>query len=168
MHSVAPISPRQRLLANFTLNCAKVHLKIALATDELKIEDFFCLFVLFSARRKPNVKYHYNADLDVVYLSASDESGIIGDFYLASPSSATVNLCATESIRSKLIQAHAQQCHDVDKVQLILAIVDSNTTIVYYRLSLGLVSMQSVQNERKSMRLHPKCDNNLQKSTINE
>lgn len=126
------------------------------------------MIALFSVRRKSNVKYHYSKDLDLVYLSASDESHTIEDFYLASPSNATVNVSANESIRSKLIQAHAEECCDVDKVQLILAIVDPNTTIVYYRLSLGLVSLESLQNERQSMQLHKKCDQHLQNAINNE
>lgn len=107
--------------------------------------------MIFLVRRKTNVKYFYNADLNLVYLTVSNSDGAVECFYLANSSSATIDLTATETIRTKLIEAHAHECIDVNKVQLMLAIVDPNTTIVYYKLTLGLISLQSLKEERTLM-----------------
>lgn len=113
----------------------------------------FRLFIFtFQVRKKANVKYFYNADLDFVYLTVSNADGYIECIYLASPSSATIDLTATETIRMKLIDSHANECPDPDMVQLILAIVDPNTTIVYYKLNIGLHTLDTLKAERISVR----------------
>lgn len=63
-----------------------------------------------------------------------------------------VNLTLTEPIHKALIQTHARECSDSGNVQLILAFVDPNTTIMYYKLTPGLFSLDSQRNERKSAR----------------
>lgn len=107
---------------------------------------------LFPVRKKANVKYFYNADLDFIYLTMSNADGYIGCFYLASPSSSTIDLTATEMIRMKLIGAHTNECNEPDLVQLMLAIVDPNTTIVYYKLNIGLVTLETLKESRLSVR----------------
>lgn len=111
------------------------------------------LFIfVFQVRKKANVKYFYNADLDFVYLTISNADGCIECIYLASPSSATIDLTATETIRMKLINSHGNECSDPDMVQLILAIVDPNTTIVYYKLNIGLHTLDPSKANRLSAR----------------
>lgn len=105
----------------------------------------------FSVRKKANVKYFHNDDLGFVYLTMSNANGFIECFYLASPSSATIDLTATETIRMKLIDAHANECNDPNAVKLILAIVDPNTTIVYYKLNIGLVTFETLKEHRLSV-----------------
>lgn len=102
----------------------------------------------FSVRRKTNVRYFYNADLNLVYLTGNDDKGFLECFYLAVSSSATLDLTATETIRAKLSESHAHECEHIDNVQLMLAIVDPNSTIVYYKLSIGLISLESLREER--------------------
>lgn len=93
-----------------------------------------------SVRKKANVRYFYDADLDFVYLTISNTDGYIECFYLVNSSNETIDLTATEAIRTKLIAAHRNECSESDEIQLILAIVDPNTTIVYYKLNIGLVT----------------------------
>lgn len=78
----------------------------------------------------------------------SNADGALECFYLAISSSATIDLTATETIRMKLLEKHAHECIDANKVQLMLAIIDPNTTIVYYKLTLGSVSLDSLKVER--------------------
>lgn len=106
------------------------------------------------------MKYFYDADLDLVYLTVCNVNNCIECFYLASPSSATIDLTATERIRTKLLHSHGHECRDVDKVQLMFAIVDPNTTIVYYKLSLGLISLDSLRDEQ--LKIPPKIGDSVQ------
>lgn len=103
-------------------------------------------------RQKINVKYHYNAEYNLVYLTEASETDQVESIYLVSASSAALNVTATERTRKALLQTHAHECSCPDKVQLILAIVDSNTTVVYYKLTHGLINFDSLREERKSTR----------------
>lgn len=78
----------------------------------------------------------------------SNADGYIECFYLASPSSETIDLTVTEAIRMKLIETHAHRCSEPDLVQLMLAIIDPNTTIVYYKLNIGLVTLDTLREQR--------------------
>lgn len=140
---------RRRLHVNYSSNYVKVLKTLTIfSNSKIAFHGWFWLVSIFLVRRKTNVKYFYNPDLNLVYLTVSNADGAVECFYLASSSSATLDLTATETIRAKLIAAHAHECHDVDKVQLMLAIIDPNTTIVYYKLTLGLVSLASLKEER--------------------
>lgn len=73
---------------------------------------------------------------------------MIESIYLACTSNASINLTATETIRNTLIQRHTKEWLDADDVNMILAIVDPNTTIVYYKLTLGLINLNSLKNDQ--------------------
>lgn len=73
---------------------------------------------------------------------------MIESIYLACTSNASINLTATETIRNTLIQRHTKEWRDADDVNMILAIVDPNTTIVYYKLTLGLINLNSLKNDQ--------------------
>lgn len=80
-----------------------------------------------------------------MYLTATNKAGAIDSFYLAIPTSATVNLTATEPIFKALTQAHVEEIVDSEKVELIFAFVDSSTTIAYYKLTLGILSLDTMK-----------------------
>lgn len=94
------------------------------------------------------MKYYYCDELNLIYLTINDADDMIDSIYLACTSNATINLTATESIRNTLMQRHTKECRDANDVKLILAIVDPNTTIVYYKLTLGLVNLNSLKNDQ--------------------
>lgn len=112
-------------------------------------------------RRKLNVKYHYNATIKKIYLTATNEAGAIENLYLAIPTSATVDLTATKSIFKALIAAHAHEINDPASVQLIFAFVDPSTTIAYYKLTVGMLSLDLMKVKIKS-----KIPNNEPRNTI--
>lgn len=93
------------------------------------------------------MKYYYSDELNLIYLTDNNANDTIDNIYLPNTSNATINLTATETIRKTLIQRHIHECRDPEKVNLILAIVDANTTIVYYKLTLGLISLNTLKNE---------------------
>lgn len=149
---------KQRPRVNYSsiyVKVSKIHLTLRNNTI------FVCLIVYdifsfhpFPVRRKTNVRYFYNSDLNLVYLTGSDDDGYVECFYLASSSSATLDLTATETIQAKLMETHAHECKDIGNVLLMLAIIDPNSTIVYYKLSLGLISLESLRDERSSSFQH--------------
>lgn len=93
------------------------------------------------------MKYYYSDELNLIYLTDNNANDTIDNIYLANTSNASIDLTATETIRKTLIQRHTHECRDPKKVNLILAIVDANTTIVYYKLTLGLISLNTLKNE---------------------
>lgn len=99
--------------------------------------------------------------MDFIYLTISNADGYIECFYLARLSSATIDLTATETIRTKLVNAHSNECPESDMVQLILAIVDPNTTIVYYKLNIGLVTLDMLKKQRLTERRNNSNKNEL-------
>lgn len=105
------------------------------------------LFV--TVRRKLNVKYYYNDEIKKIYVTATNEAGAINCFYLAIPTTALVDLTATEPILNALTQAHVHEISDPEKVQLIFAIVDPSTTIAYYKVSLGMLSHDALKIKRR-------------------
>lgn len=98
----------------------------------------------------------------MIYLTTSDPNGMIGSFYIASSSSANINLSATDLIRRTLIQSHAGQCND--RVDIILALIDANTTIVYYKLSIGMIGLETLENQPQLPR---KTTENEQQNAMN-
>lgn len=103
-------------------------------------------------RQKSNVKYYYNSEFNLIYLTVADDVNCIESIYLASVSSARLNMTATERIRNAILKNHAHECSSPENVQLILTIIDSNTTIVYYKLTHGMISLDSILEEGKSTR----------------
>lgn len=93
------------------------------------------------------MKYYYSDELNLIYLTDNNANDTIDNIYLANTSNATIDLTVTETIRNTLIKRHTHECRDPKKVNLILAIVDANTTIVYYKLTLGLISLNTLKNE---------------------
>lgn len=108
------------------------------------------LFCPLEVRRKLNVKYYYNAAFKKIYVTTTNEAGAIENLYLAIPTSATVDLTATEPIFRALITAHAQEINDPASVQLIFAFVDPSTTIAYYKLTVGMLTLDPMKVKRKS------------------
>ncbi|XP_031639357.1 uncharacterized protein LOC116351404 [Contarinia nasturtii] len=123
-------------------------------TDEAQTTASCQLYIeLCEVRRKLNVKYYYNVVIDKIYMTVSNESGdAIESFYLAIPSSKTLDLTLTEPIQKELIQAHAHEINDPENVPVSLAIVDSSTTIAFYKLILGLSSLDTMKNKKQRAR----------------
>ncbi|XP_055324981.1 uncharacterized protein LOC129579202 [Sitodiplosis mosellana] len=105
---------------------------------------------LCEVRRKLNVKYYYNAEINKIYLTATNEVGAIESVYLPIPTSATVDLTANEPIFKALFAAHVHEISDPETVQLIFAFVDPTTTIAYYKLTLGMLSLNAMKIKRRS------------------
>lgn len=110
--------------------------------------------IIFAVRKKLNVKYYFSEEFNCIYLTASDKNDEIDSIYLPITSNASINLIATETIHRTLIQKHAHESIDADRVDFILAIVDPTTTVVYYKLTLSL-AMKNHQTNPNSPEQQP-------------
>lgn len=119
--------------------------------------------MVFLVKQLPCVKYHYNEDLNLIYLSAnkkqpskykqskcgSSESNASAassveandkEIYLPFLSFDDINLCSMEKIQMILCKNESLKPNS-----LILAIVDPNSSILYYKLTNGFLDLDAIQ-----------------------
>lgn len=65
------------------------------------------------------------------------------EIYVPIPSCESVNLIQMESIQKTLKEAHRTDAPE--KIEFNLSIVDSNTTVSHYKLTQGMVSLDSLR-----------------------
>lgn len=136
--------------ATFTSNCAKVSYRWFVWW--LKTN-----WVLFADRGLDSVHYHYNAELNVIYLTSTafvslkaptsnhagtlEESSPTHELYVPFPSHRNVNFMEIERFQNILRK-------DNDRpIAITLAFIDSNATITYYKLTKGLLDLNSLSNK---------------------
>lgn len=104
----------------------------------------------------PCVNYHYNEELKLIYLTAprtkkrptvvksSSQNVEMDDTDIYVPTMAfnDIDLNTIETIQRTL-------CPDVHQPNVILAIVDSNSTILYYRMTNGLLDLNTLMTSWK-------------------
>lgn len=102
-----------------------------------------------SVKKLSCVEYHYNDELELIYLTASkkkkDQAEVESssrvvetddtDVYVPVMSFNDIDLKRIEIIQNTLSKDNYQQPN------VILAIVDSNATILYYRMTNGLLDL---------------------------
>lgn len=111
--------------------------------------------ILFPAKKLTGVSYHYNAALKLIYLvgpsvkkdssevESSHRVGEAGDTDIYVPALAfnDINLHTIETIQRTLSK-------DNYRPNIILAIVDANSTILYYRITNGLLDLDDFATNR--------------------
>lgn len=102
-----------------------------------------------TVRRKSNVKYYQHNQSDRMYLMANDDNRIC-DIYVPIPAAVDINLAEMAALEKSILAEHQIDPANFDGINFNLAIVDPNTTIVYYKLSSGLFDINSSQVVRKS------------------
>lgn len=132
---------------------ASCQLYIELCEGNIYTPAIFYKFLIsdhisIAVRRKVNVKYHYSAELNQIYLTVGNENNdAIDSFYLAIPSNKTLDLTSTKPIQTAL--HHAHEIREPENVPVNLAIVDSSTTIAFYKLTLGMSNLRTMKNKKQ-------------------
>lgn len=114
---------------------------------KFKFHNFY-LF-LFLVRRKHYVNHYYNEAMNLIYLISSGVNNDINEIYLPQPATVEINLIKLEIIRNAIIDEHHNKWTDLNTINFNLAIVDPNTTIIYYKLEKGLVDINDASKQSK-------------------
>lgn len=86
---------------------------------------------------------------DLFYLMATDDNNVC-DIYVPIPAANDINLMEMMALEQTIKAKHRTDQHNIDGVNFNLAIVDPNTTIIYYKLSSGLFDLEAPQVVRKN------------------
>lgn len=84
-----------------------------------------------------------------MYLMANDDNKIC-DIYVPIPAAVDINLPELTALERSILAEHHIDPANFNEINFNLAIVDPNTTIVYYKLSSGLFDIDSSQVVRKN------------------
>lgn len=74
----------------------------------------------------------------------------ICDIYVPIPAAVDINLSEMTDLQKSILSEHHIDQANFNEINFILAIVDPNTTIVYYKLCSGFFDMDSSQVVRKN------------------
>lgn len=95
------------------------------------------------------MKYHYEATLDLIYLTATDENITNAiEIYLPVTSCEAINLIQMESVQKTLLEVCKSDAAVAEhSFEFILAIVDPNTTVAMYRVTQNIATLDSLRTD---------------------
>lgn len=89
----------------------------------------------------PSIEYKYDQELDIIYFIVNAKETECGQkpnsesvIYVAVPALITIQLMEITRIQSKLIPVKEKQA-------IVMALVDSDSTIMYYKMSNGFLDL---------------------------
>lgn len=101
--------------------------------------------ILIAVRRVPAVSYHYNDEVKLIYLTSAKGSNSSGsnedgetEIYIPMTTFNDIDLHTIQTIQQVLGNDKQHQRN------VIIGIVDSNSSILYYRMTDGLVDLDQL------------------------
>lgn len=99
---------------------------------------WFYIFFLASS----SIEYKYDQELDIIYFIVNEKDTEClqkphSVIYVAVPSAVIINLMEITRIQTKLIPGNEKQA-------IVMALVDSDSTIIYYKMSKGFVDLDTL------------------------
>lgn len=91
------------------------------------------------------MKFNFHNALNQIYLIVFDGNDA-KEIYLPMPATVDINLIQMEVIRKSIISE--QQNFNFNDADFNLAIVDPNTTIIYYKLVQGFIDFDSTKHQK--------------------
>lgn len=103
-----------------------------------------------------SIEYKYDQELDIIYFIVNAEATDCEQkpqsesvIYVAVPSLVNINLMEISRIQSNLIP-------DNEKQVIVMALVDSDSTIMYYKMSNGFLDLETLVPEDASKEITSK------------